>query len=78
MIKTRLEKNRPAYRLQFQFRAAPSQSNYPALPAVTRNVLLAKTLADDHKGEGVLTFYERVKLVVHDLVREAAATVSSD
>lgn len=75
LIKTQLE-GKPAYQLQFQLRA-PSQSNErstSALPSITREILFSRTHTKD---AGVLTFSEKIKLIVEELVQEAASSIKS-
>lgn len=75
LIKTQLE-GKPAYQLQFQLRA-PAQSNErpsSALPSITREILFSRTQTKD---AGVLTFSEKIKLIVEELVQEAASSIKS-
>ncbi|KAI9259659.1 subunit 17 of mediator complex-domain-containing protein [Phascolomyces articulosus] len=70
LIKTKVDSTKPAYQLQFQL--LPPPKNQPPLPTITREILLARNYTEGCRGEGALTFSERVKMMVDDLVREAA------
>ncbi|KAI7848925.1 subunit 17 of mediator complex-domain-containing protein [Circinella umbellata] len=70
LIKTKVETTKPAYQLQFQL-LSPTK-NQPPLPPITREILLARNYTEGCRGEGALNFSERVKMMVDDLILEAA------